>query len=255
MQTAISAAETGHLVFSTLHTNNAVQTVDRILDSFPAEQQTQIRSQLGLVLKAVMSMKLVRRIDSSGRIAALEIMRATPRVSKAIEQGKTTELLEEIESSVAFTRMQTMNQSLMALLVNGTISYDEAMSQSTDPDDLSLKLRKMFPKIEERKGEEDMSSPADFSEILELQQYRRLYEEQDEKNRIILREKDEELDRLQGAMRERDQQVQELSERLNQGAGEMERLRNDYSRLKQEAQQKIDKLMERIKELNQRMTK
>ena len=255
MQTAISAAETGHLVFSTLHTNNAVQTVDRVLDSFPAEQQTQIRSQLGLVLKAVMSMKLVRRIDGSGRIAALEIMRATPRVSKAIEQGKTGELLEEIESSVAFTRMQTMNQSLMALLVNGTISYDEAMSQSTDPDDLSLKLRKMFPKIEERKGEEDMSSPADFSEILELQQYRRLYEEQDEKNRIILAEKDEELDRLQVTMRERDQQVQELTERMNQGAGEMERLRNDYARLKQEAQQKIDKLMERIKELNQRMTK
>ncbi|REJ84405.1 MAG: PilT/PilU family type 4a pilus ATPase [Acidobacteria bacterium] len=252
--TAISAAETGHLVFSTLHTNNATQTVDRILDSFPAEQQAQVRSQLSHVLRAVLSMKLVRRADGEGRIAALEILRNSPKIAKAIEVGKTTEIHEEIETSVAFSRMQSMNQSLLALLVHGEITYEEAMEQSTDPDDLSLKLRKMFPRIEERSGDDDMSpSPADFSEILELQQFRRLYEEQEEKNRIQMNEKEDELDRLRKALQDREEQIQQTSERLKQGSSEMEKLRNDYQRLKTEAQQKIDKLMERIKELNQRL--
>ena len=96
-------------------------------------------------------------------------------------------------------------------------------------------------------------SPADFSEILELQQYRRLYEEQEEKNAILLKEKDEEAERLRQSLTERDQQNQANAERLQQGAAEMERMRNDYQRLKVEAQQKIDRLMERIKDLNQRL--
>ncbi len=252
ISTVISAAETGHLVFSTLHTNNATQTVDRILDSFPAEQQVQVRSQLSQVLKAVVSMKLVERKEGPGRIGALEVLRSSPKISKAIEEGRTSEIHEDIESSVALNRSQSMNQSLLALLVHGVITYEEAMKESTDPDDLSLKLRKMFPRIEQQK-DEDMTSTADFSEILELQQYRRLYEEQEEKNQIQIRERERELERLRALFSEKESQLEKLTERLQKGSGELEKMRVDYQRLKKEAQQKIDKLMERIRELNQRL--
>ncbi len=252
ISTVISAAETGHLVLSTLHTNGATQTVDRILDSFPAEQQGQVRGQLAQVLRAVISMKLVRRRDGGGRIAALEILRASPKIAQLIEAGKTSEIGEQLESSVSYYRMQTMNQSLLALMVHGAISYQEAMSQSADPDDLSLKLRSMFPKIEQQ-GENMSPSPADFSEIVELQQFRRLYEEQEDKNRLQLEETAAEVVQVRGLLAERDEQVRDLHARAQESALETERLRGDYQRLRQEAQQKIDKLMERVKELNQRL--
>jgi len=248
--TVITAAETGHLVFSTLHTNNAPQTIDRILDTFPPDQQAQVRAQLSQILKGVVSMKLVERQDGRGLVAALEIMRASPKVSKMIEKGEISQLHEEIESSVGYYRMQSMNQSLMALLVHGTISYAEAMRQSPDPEDLSLKLRRMFPKIEEKGGE---VSTSDFSEIVELQQFKRLYEEQEEKVKLVLAEKGEEISALHNAIRERDLQQEELGRRLQEMSADREKLRGDYARLRQEAQEKIDKLMERIKELNQRI--
>ena len=250
--TVITAAETGHLVFSTLHTNSAPQTIDRILDTFPPDQHGQVRSQLSQILKGVVSMKLVERQDGQGRVAALEIMRASPKISKMIEMGEISQIHEEIESSVGYYRMQTMNQSLLALLVHGTITYAEAMKQSPDPEDLSLKLRKMFPNIEERGGE---LSPvtSDFSEIVELQQFKRLYEEQEEKTKLRMAEKDEQIAGMEHAIRQREDNLEELKSRLQEMAQERERLRGDYNRLRQEAQEKIDKLMERIKELNQRL--
>jgi twitching motility protein PilT len=248
--TVITAAETGHLVFSTLHTNNAPQTIDRILDTFPPDQQSQVRAQLAQILKGVVSMKLVERQDGHGLVAALEIMRASPKVSKMIEKGEISQIHEEIESSVTYYRMQSMNQSLMSLLVHGTISYAEAMRQSADPEDLSLKLRRMFPKIEEKGGE---VATSDFSEILELQQFKRLYEEQEAKVKEMLAEKGEEISALHDAIRERDLQTEELGRRLQEMSADREKLRGDYARLRQEAQEKIDKLMERIKELNQRL--
>ncbi|MFN7962924.1 MAG: PilT/PilU family type 4a pilus ATPase [Thermoanaerobaculia bacterium] len=250
--TVITAAETGHLVFSTLHTNSAGQTIDRILDSFPADQQGQIRTQLAQVLKGVVSMKLVEREDGSGRVAALEILKTSPKVAKLIETGETSQLLEEIESSVGYYRMQSMNQSLLSLLVHGVISYQEAMRQSSDPEDLSLKLRKMFPKIEERGGSMSPST-ADFSEILELQQFRRLYEEQEEKVKLKLGEKDEKIAELRETISDRDEEIRQVQSRLKQSNEEQERIKAEYTRLRQEAQEKIDKLMERIKELNQRL--
>ncbi|HEV8582853.1 MAG TPA: PilT/PilU family type 4a pilus ATPase [Thermoanaerobaculia bacterium] len=251
VSTVITAAETGHLVFSTLHTNSAPQTVDRILDTFPADQQAQVRAQLAQILKGVVSMKLVER-ENEGRVAAMEILRASPKICKMIEMGEITQIHEEMESSVGYYRMQSMNQSLLALLVHGTITYAEAMRQSADPDDLSLKLRKMFPTIEERGG--DLSPvTSDFSEIVELQQFKRLYEEQEEKTKIRLAEKDEEVAGLHQAIRQRDDQIEEIKTRIQEMAQERERLRADYARLRQEAQEKIDKLMERIKELNQRL--
>ena len=251
ISTVITAAETGHLVFSTLHTNSTAQTVDRILDSFPADQQGQVRAQLAQVLRGVVSMQLVARADG-GRTAALEILKNSPKIAKMIEKGETAGLLEEVESSVGYYRMQSMNQSLLALMVHGTITYQEAMEQSSDPEDLSLKLRKMFPKIEERGGGEEMAT-SDFSQILELQEFRRLYEEQEEKTRVRLGQKEEELGILQAKLAERDRQISELDARLQEAAEERDRMRSDYTRLRQEAQEKIDKLMERIKELNQRL--
>ena len=250
--TVITAAETGHLVFSTLHTNSATQSVDRILDTFPASQQRQIRVQLAQVLKGVISMKLVARKDGSGQVAALEIMRASPRISQLIEKGETEPLMEEIESSVSHYRMQSMNQSLLSLMVHGTISYEEAMHQSPDSDDLSLKLRNMFPNLEE--GEEDMSpSTADFSQITELQQFRKLYEEQEEKQQLQLTEKDTVIAGLESRVEETEKTTEAARKQIEEMSQKQTQLTSEYKRLRQEAQQKIDKLSERIKELNQRL--
>jgi twitching motility protein PilT len=250
--TVITAAETGHLVFSTLHTNNAPQTVDRILDTFPPSQQGQVRTQLSQVLKGVVSMKLVERRAGDGLVAAMEIMRASPKIAKMIEKGETSEMLEEIESSVGYYRMQSLNQSLLALLVHGTISYEEAMRESADPEDLSLKLRKMFPNLETRGGTMSPST-ADFSEIVELQQFKKLYEEQEEKQKLQLGEKDSQIGHLQQEISLREERLRESDQRLADLRLEVEKTQGDYKRLKEEAQQKIEKLMERIKELNQRL--
>ncbi|MCH9648994.1 MAG: PilT/PilU family type 4a pilus ATPase [Deltaproteobacteria bacterium] len=249
--TVITAAETGHLVFSTLHTNSAPQTLDRILDSFPADQQSQVRSQLAQVLKGVVSMKLVQRADGKGRVAALEILKASPKVCNLLEKGETTPIHEEIESSVGYYRMQTMNQSLLALLAHRTISYDEAMQQSPDPEDLSLKLRKMFPKIEEHG--EDMAT-SDFSQILELQEFRRLYEEQEEKVKVRMGQKDEEIGLLQQRVADRNQRLDALQAQIQQLQEDQDRMRADYDRLRQESVEKIETLRERIRALNQRNT-
>ena len=127
-----------------------------------------------------------------------------------------------------------------------------AMKESSDPEDLSLKLRKMFPGIEERGGEMKPST-ADFSEILMLQQYRKLYEEQEEKTKMRVAEKDERIADLETAISARDAQMRDIDKRLQEGHQEMERMRGDYNRLRSEAQEKIDKLMDRIKELNNRL--
>ena len=250
--TVLTAAETGHLVFSTLHTNSATQTVDRILDTFAAENQKQVRIQLGQVLKAVVSMKLLERADGKGLVAAQEIMRATPRICELIEKGETRKMLEEVESSVDYYRMQSMNQSLLALLVHTTITYEEAMRSSPDPEDLSLKLRKMFPQIEERGGKMSPST-SDFSQIKELQQFRKLYEEQEEKAKLRVSEKEATIENLQDLVSERDQQIQQLTDQISEINDQTESIRSQHSRLREEAQGKIDKLTERIRELNQRL--
>ncbi len=252
MTTVITAAETGHLVFSTLHTNSATQTIDRILDSFPANQHKQVRSQLAQVLKGVVSMKLIERRDGAGLVAALEIMKSSPKISALIDKGETVKLHDELETSVSYFRMQSMNQSLLALLVNEKISYREAMRQSSDPEDLSLKLRKMFPKIEEEGGEMSVSA-SDYSTILELQQFRKLYEEQEERVKIRLAERDDQIKKLRETASQRNTEVQELRAEMAAMEGELDKARNEYQRMRQEGQSKIDKLSERIKELNQQI--
>ena len=118
VQTVLQAAETGHLVMSTLHTNSAVQTLDRILDLFPSSYHRQVRQQLSSVLSAIISLRLVEKADGSGLTAAVEILRQTPRVSKLVFEGNLDALYEEMENSVSYYHMQSMNQSLAALVVH-----------------------------------------------------------------------------------------------------------------------------------------
>jgi twitching motility protein PilT len=254
MQTVLTAAETGHLVFSTLHTNNAAQTLDRIIDAFPPDQHKQIRSQLSLVLRGIVSLKLIK--TTSGRMtAAVEILKSSPRVARLIEDGHTKDLLEEIESSVGLYRMQSMNQSLIALLVHQKITYQDAMELSSDPDDLSLKLRKLFPQIEERvrQGGDMAPSYSDFSQITELMDIKRLYEEQEVQWRQRVTDKDEELEGLRHDIDYLRAQVAQNQGGDKQKDEEIARLRGDAERLRADAQAKITQLQERIKELNQKL--
>jgi twitching motility protein PilT len=254
MQTVLTAAETGHLVFSTLHTNNAAQTLDRIIDAFPPDQHKQIRSQLSLVLRGVISLKLIK--TTSGKMtAAVEVLKNSPRVAKLIEEGHTKDLLEEIESSVGLYRMQSMNQSLIALLVHQKITYQDAMELSSDPDDLSLKLRKLFPQIEERvrQGGDMAPSYSDFSQITELMDIKRLYEEQEIQWRQRLGDKDEQLEGLRHDVDYLRAQVAQASGGDKQKDEEIARVRGEAERLRADAQAKITQLQERIKELNQKL--
>jgi twitching motility protein PilT len=254
MSTAITAAETGHLVFSTLHTNNAAQTVDRIIDSYPSDQQIQIRGQLGLVLRAIISMQLIQDKDGSDRLPAVEILVNSPKVSKHIENGEIKEIVEEMENSVSFYRMQSMNQSLIALLAHNRISYDQALDASSDPDDLSLKLREMFPSIEERFREGEMApSPADFSQITELLETKQLYEEMEERHRAKLSEKDEQIEALEADLAALRSQIQDTSGATDELRREAEIARSEVQRAREESQQKINALNERIRELNQQL--
>ncbi|MGE5598716.1 MAG: type IV pilus twitching motility protein PilT [Bacteroidota bacterium] len=132
--TAISAAETGHLVFATLHTNDTVQTVDRIIDMFPPHQQTQIRVQLAAVIQGVLSQQLIPRIDRPGRCLAVEVMVATPAVRALIREAKTHQLYSVLQTGGRFG-MQTMDASLKALYTARIISLQEALLRATDQDE------------------------------------------------------------------------------------------------------------------------
>jgi twitching motility protein PilT len=254
IQTVLTAAETGHLVFSTLHTNNAAQTLDRIIDAFPAEQHKQIRAQLSLVLRGIISLKLVKTVDGK-QTASVEVLKNSPRIAKLIEEGHTKDILEEIESSVGLYRMQSMNQSLIALLVHQKITYQDAMALASDPDDLSLKLRKLFPQIEERvrQGGDMAPSYSDFSQITELMDIRRLYEEQEVQWRQRFADKDEELENLRHDLEFLRSQSAQQQGGDRAKDDEIARLRGEAERLRADAQAKIAQLQERIKELNQKL--
>ena len=141
IETAISAAETGHLVMSTLHTLDASETVNRIISVFPPYQQRQVRTQLSGVLKGAISQRLVPRADGKGRVPAVEVMLGTARIRECIDiEEKTKQLPEAIAQGVVAYGMQTFDQSLMQLFTKKLITYDEAMRQSTNPDDFALKV-------------------------------------------------------------------------------------------------------------------
>ena len=133
---AITAAETGHLVFSTLHTNNASQTIDRIIDSFPPAQQNQIKAQLSGTLLGVLSKRLIPKVDG-GRVAAFELLIANAAVRNLIREGKTHQIDLVIETS-AEEGMISLNRSLANLIKKGEISYDQAIVHSLNPSELRI---------------------------------------------------------------------------------------------------------------------
>lgn len=141
IEIGLHAAETGHLVFSTLHTNDAKQTVDRILDTIGSEMLSQYRSMLSLNLMAVLSQRLLPRADGSGRIAAMEVMINSPHVAELIREGKTIELQNAIATSKSYYQMQTFNQALSRLVQEGLITTEVALEFSDAPGDLRLMLR------------------------------------------------------------------------------------------------------------------
>ena len=254
VSTVITAAETGHLVFSTLHTNNASQTIDRIIDLFPPDQQGQVRAQLAQVLRAVVSMQLVRRADAQGLVPAVEILVNSPKISTNIERGEIKEIHDEIENSVAYFRMQSMNQSLIALLANGVITYEMAREKSNDPDDLSLKLRKLFPRIEEAQREGTVApSPADFASIIELMEIKRLYEEQEERWKQRTLEKDELLAQIETQLAAARQDLASTGTTAAELRNQLESVRAEKDRVLRDAEGRIEKLNERIRELNQQL--
>lgn len=141
METALNAAETGHLVLSTLHTVNAVQTVERIIGYFPPHLHDLIRMQLALVLEGVISLRLLRRQSGSGRIPAVEILLNTPTVRDHLQQGKTRLLPNALRDGAEYFGSQTFHQSLKELMRQGIITEQDAMSASDSPDELRMELK------------------------------------------------------------------------------------------------------------------
>ena len=133
MQTVLTAAETGHLVLATLHTNEAAQALDRIIDGFPPYQQQQVRQQLSMVLEAVVAQQLLPLSEGPGRVAALEILLATPAVRALIREGKTHQLLSIMQTNGKMG-MQTMDMAVAILWRRGLISRETACTGVKDLD-------------------------------------------------------------------------------------------------------------------------
>jgi twitching motility protein PilT len=142
IETALLAAETGHLVFSTLHTLDATETINRIIAVFPPHHQKQIRIQLSQVLKSIISLRLMPRADGIGRVPAVEVMIATPYIRDCSEnKEKTKYMREQIALGTSQYGMQTFDQSLYQLYKNGLITLDEALRRATNPDEFRLKIQ------------------------------------------------------------------------------------------------------------------
>jgi twitching motility protein PilT len=136
IEAALVTAETGHLCFATLHTNSAVQTINRIIDVFPPSQQSQIRAQLSFVLEGVISQALLPRASGQGRIPALEVMIPNAAIRNLIREDKIHQIYSIMQIGQGKSGMQTMNQSLASLYLRRLVSLEEAMSHSSEPEEL-----------------------------------------------------------------------------------------------------------------------
>ncbi|HEV2982078.1 MAG TPA: type IV pilus twitching motility protein PilT [Solirubrobacteraceae bacterium] len=139
ISTALTAAETGHLVFATLHTQDTAQTIDRVIDVFPAHQQGQVRVQMSVALQGIITQQLLPTADGSGRVVACEVLVPTPAVRNLIREGKTHQIYSVLQTSSA-NGMQTMDSSLATLVRAGVISQSLAESRSTTPEELGRLL-------------------------------------------------------------------------------------------------------------------
>ena len=144
MSTALTAAETGHLVFATLHTQDAPQTIDRIIDVFPPYQQEQIRVQLSTTLMGVCTQQLLPTVDGRGRVVACEVLIPTPAVRNLIREGKTHQIYSVMQTGTQHG-MQTMDAALSDLVRRGVITRELAMRRSSTPEDLKRLLGQAPP--------------------------------------------------------------------------------------------------------------
>jgi len=142
IETALTAAETGHLVMSTLHTIDATETITRIVSVFPPYQQKQVRLQLSSIIKGIISQRLVPRADGRGRVPALEVLVSTARIRECVmDKDRTKEIPDAIAKGFTTYGMQTFDQSLMSLVKKKLISYEEALKHVSNPDDFALRFR------------------------------------------------------------------------------------------------------------------
>lgn len=156
MSIALTAADTGHLVLTSLHTLNVVETISRIISFFPPHQHQQIRLLLGGTLKAVVCQRLLARSDMPGRVPALEILINTGAIRECIlDPDKTADFPELMEQGGAQYGMQTFDQSIMSLYKQGMISFEEAMSQATNPDDFDLRVRGLTGTADRWSGDDE----------------------------------------------------------------------------------------------------
>jgi len=136
MGAALTIAETGHLTFATLHTNSTYESINRIVDSFPASQQEQVRAQLAFILEGVITQQLIPKVNGRGRVLVCEVMVCTPAIRATIRDDKVHQIYGLMQAGQKFG-MQTMNQGLFNACVKGDISQDEALRRSTDAEELS----------------------------------------------------------------------------------------------------------------------
>jgi twitching motility protein PilT len=136
IEAALTTAETGHLCFGTLHTNSAVQTINRVIDVFPPHQQSQIRAQLSFVLEGVVCQSLIPRASGSGRVAALEVMIPNSAIRNLIREDKMHQIYSQMQIGQGASGMRTLNQHLAQLQAAGTITLEEAIGSSSDPNEL-----------------------------------------------------------------------------------------------------------------------
>jgi len=147
MSVALTAAETGHLVFASLHTQDAAQTIDRIIDVFPPHQQAQVRSQLAATLRGVVCQTLIKRASGKGRVVASEILVSTPAIANLIREGKTYQIVSMMQAGRA-QGMNTMDQNLAELVKSGAIEYQAAVGRAHDLESLTSLLVGFDPKVD-----------------------------------------------------------------------------------------------------------
>ena len=174
IETALTAAETGHLVMSTLHTIDATETITRIVSVFPPHQQAQVRLQLASIIKGIISQRLVPRADGKGRVPAVEILVSTARIRELIaDKDRVNEVRDAIAKGFTTYGMQTFDQSLMAHVKRGLVSYEEALTHVANPDDFALRFKGVsgtsdsqwddFDKDEKKEAEEaSLDDPDDL---------------------------------------------------------------------------------------------
>ena len=172
IETAILAAETGHLVMSTLHTLDAAETITRVITAFPDHQRAQARLILATILKGCISQRLVPRADGLGMVPAVEVMVSTGLVKECISVAERThELRDVIARGYVSYGMQTFDQSLMSLWREGFITFEEALAQSTNPDDFALKARGISSTSDSRWGEFDKDGEGSGEEPIKVDRF------------------------------------------------------------------------------------